>query len=368
MQHTQIKFSTKIKPEFIDELRERVKEYFEKNKISKYGNWEIVVKAILVMILYFVPYILMLTNMVESIQYIFICWILMGIGMAGVGMGIMHDANHGSFSNNQKINSFLSKSLYLLGGYPPNWRFQHNTLHHGYTNIEGHDEDIGHDGILRFSPHKPHYWFHQYQYLYAWILYGLMTLSWVTIKDFNRISKYKKMNAVLSNIKNYNQLYFELIVSKVLYYSLFLILPMVLIPIDWYWVLIFFFVMHFVGGSILTAIFQTAHVMPTSDFPLPDNNGHIENSWAVHQLQTTTDYSPKSKIFSWFIGGLNYQVEHHLFPNISHVHYKNIAPIVRETAMKYQVPYHSEHNFIQALKSHIRMLKSLGRLKTYPNI
>ena len=175
------------------------------------------------------------------------------------------------------------------------------------------------------------------------------------------MARYKKNNVSISKKKKPNQLLVDLIIAKSLYYIVFLILPLVVIPVAWYWILLSFFAMHFISGLILGAVFQTAHVMPTSAYPLPNKDGNIETNWAIHQLLTTSDYSPKSRIFSWLIGGLNYQVEHHLFPNISHVHYRNISKIVKETAEKYNIPYYVQTNFLVALLNHFRMLKMLGR-------
>jgi len=285
----------------------------------------------------------------------------MGVGMAGVGMVLMHDANHYSFSHNSLINNIMSKSIYLLGGFPSTWRHQHNMLHHAYTNVDGHDDDITTIGLLRFSPHKPLGKIHQFQHWYAWFFYGLMTISWISTKDFRQIYKYKKIDQSFSKNKTFGRLLFELSLSKIFYYSLFLIIPILFIPVPWYWTFLFFLAMHFVSGLLLSTIFQTAHIMPTSEFPLPDESGNMENSWAVHQLQTTTDYSPKSRVFSWLIGGLNFQVVHHLFPNISHVHYKKISEIVKDTAQKYKLPYHVQSNFLMAIANHFRMLKALGR-------
>ena len=363
MTKNKIKFLTQKQPEFISELREKVKEYFEKNKISKYGNTNMVLKSIFMISIYFVPYGLMVSGVVTSIPAILLCWIIMGVGMSGVGMALMHDANHGSYSKNPRINKFLSKSLYLLGGFPPTWQYQHNTLHHGFTNIEGQDEDIDPIGILRFSPHKPLYKIHKFQFGYAWFFYGLMTLSWATIKDFNQLVKYKKRGAFLSNNASFGQSITNIILSKIVYYIIFLVIPLVTLPISWYWIVLFFLTMHFVSGLLLGTVFQTAHVVTTSAYPLPDENGNIDNNWAIHQLQTTSDYSPKSRIFSWLIGGLNYQVEHHLFPNISHVHYRKISQLVKSTAKKYDLPYHVQTNFFCAIVNHIRMLKILGGSK-----
>jgi linoleoyl-CoA desaturase len=356
-----IKFSPQNNPDFINELRAKVKDYFDKNNRSKYGNASIVLKSVVMFTLYLAPLALILSGAITSVPFIIFCWIIMGIGMAGVGMGLMHDANHSAFSKNQKVNKMLSNSMYLLGGFPANWQYQHNTLHHGFTNIDGHDQDIDPAGILRFSPHKPLYKIHKLQFIYAWFLYGLMTLLWVTTSDFNRLSAFKKMGALLNTNKSYDRLLLNLVVAKILYYAVFMVIPVIFVPVSWYWIVTGFLTMHFVSGFILSIIFQTAHVMPTSDYPLPDKQGNISNNWAIHQLMTTSDYSPKSRIFSWFIGGLNFQVVHHLFPNISHVHYKGLSVLVKATAEKYNLPYHVQPNFVMALLNHGKMLRMLGR-------
>jgi linoleoyl-CoA desaturase len=364
MNTIKINFSPKFKPEFINELRDSVNEYFELNKISKYGNANLIIKSILMCLLYFGPLIIILSGILSSPIAIFISWVVMGFGMAGVGMVLMHDANHKSYSRNATLNYWLSKSLYFLGGYPANWRHQHNKMHHGFTNIDGHDEDIDPGSVLRLSPHKPLLKLHKYQHIYAWVLYGLMTLTWVTTKDFVQLRRYKKTKVHLSNSKTYRQLAIDLFISKVLYYFVFLVLPLLLLPIAWYFIVLCFLMMHFVSGFILTVIFQTAHVVTNAAYPLPDEKGNIDNNWAIHQLSTTMDFAPKSKIFSWAIGGLNYQIEHHLFPNISHVHYKNISKFVKSSTEKYGLPYYVKQTFFAAVYEHYKMLKLLGRSKS----
>jgi len=350
----------KDKQEFVIELRREVNNYFKNKGMEKHGGKKILIKTMFMALVYFVPYGLMISGLISSLGTVFICWVVMGLGMSGLGLVTMHDANHGSFSKYRWVNNLFGNSLYLLGGFPANWKYQHNTLHHGYTNIEGHDEDIAHGGILRFSPHKPLKKVHKYQYIYAWFFYGLMTFSWVTIKDFTQLRKYKNEGTVLISSGNYKQLYFKLLISKFLYFAVLLALPLMRIPLSWYWVLLGFLIMHFTGGLVLSTIFQTAHVVPTSDYPLPDSNNELSNNWAVHQLYTTSDFAPNSKILSWLIGGLNYQIVHHLFPNISHVHYKNLAKIVEEIALKHQLPYHVNKTFPGAVYQHALMLKTLG--------
>ena len=249
----------------------------------------------------------------------------------------------------------------LIGGFAPTWQIQHNTLHHGYTNIDGYDEDIDPGKLLRFSPSRPRYWIHQFQHIYAWFLYGMMTLTWAIDKDFSQLSQYRRDGLLKLQNKSYHRLLAELIISKIVYYSYILFIPIMILPIAWWWVLIMYFIMHFIGGLTLGTVFQTAHVVPTSEFPVPDKDGKLGNSWAIHQMLTTADFSPKSWIFSWYIGGLNYQIEHHLFPNICHVHYRKIASIVKETARDFGIPYNVQPNFIRAVWSHGKMLKQLGR-------
>jgi linoleoyl-CoA desaturase len=346
--------------DFTAELRNSVNEYFNINNIQPYGNQKIYLKTIFMTTLYLAPFILMISGGITSVLLVLACWIAMGFGMSGLGMVTMHDANHGTFSKHKWVNRLFGNSMYLLGGYPPNWRYQHNTLHHGFTNIEGHDEDIAPLGILRLSPHRPLKKIHRYQHIYGWLLYSLMTFSWIIAKDFKRFKKYKQMGAKLSNKRKSKSLLVDIILSKVLYYSVFLVIPLLTIPVSWYWVVGGFLLMHFTSGLVLSSIFQTAHVVPTSEYPVPDKNGELNNNWAVHQLYTTCNYAPKSTIFSWLIGGLNYQVEHHLFPNISHIHYRDIAKIVQAKTKKYGLPYNVNKNFASAVWQHARMLKILG--------
>ena len=362
MRAQSIKFNNNTQKEFVSEIRQKVKDYFETSNISRFGNIHMVLKTISMFSLFFIPYILMIAGVVTNPYIMLILWIIIGFGMAGIGLSVMHDANHRSYSKNGMVNKILSYSLNLLGGFPPNWQYQHNFLHHGFTNIDGLDEDINPPGkLLRFSPNKPLYKIHRYQHYYAWFFYGLMTLSWTTTKDFNQLYRYYKEGVKLNGNKSYTVLFLELFISKMFYYLYMLVIPMIILPVPWWMVVIYYLSAHFVSGFMLSIIFQTAHVMPSSHYPQPSGEGTIENNWAIHQLSTTSDYSPNSKFFSWFVGGLNYQIEHHLFPNICHIHYKKISVIIKDTAREYNLPYFVKRNFFMALKSHFLMLKSLGR-------
>lgn len=361
MPRKKLKFSPGTNTEFVKELKQQVKNYFEENNISKYGNFSLIAKSVLMSALYVLPFIALLTGLSSSVPGIILSWSIMGFGMAGVGMVLMHDANHGAFSRHKWVNNLLSKSMYFLGGYPANWRYQHNTLHHKYTNIEGYDEDISPVSVLRFSPHKPKYRIHRFQHIYAWFFYALMTISWVIYRDFVQLNRYFDQNDKSFSKRSFSYHLIDLIIAKLIYFGIFLVLPILLNPTHWGAILTGFFIMHLICGFVLGIIFQTAHVMTSTSFPVADSNDQLENNWTVHQLFTTTNYSPKSKWFSWLIGGLNYQVEHHLFPQISHVHYASLSKFVQTIAQKYDIPYYVEPSFAVALKHHYQMLKVLGK-------
>jgi len=356
-----IKFSKEEKADFINTLRGRVNQYFKTHNISKYANSKMIFKTIFNLSLYFIPYILILSGLFTSNWVIFILWILMGFGMAGIGMCVMHDANHSAYSKNSFINKLVGNLIILIGGSAINWKIQHNRLHHGYTNIDGIDEDIFTGNIMRFSPHQKRFKIHRLQHYYAWFFYGLMTLYWSTGKDFKQLLRYKKQGLIDERKKSFAQLLIELITSKLFYQFYVLLIPIIILPTPWWIILLFYLSMHFVAGLSLGIIFQTAHVMPDSEYPLPDKAGNMGNTWGIHQMLTTSNYAPTSRFFSWFIGGLNYQIEHHLFPSVCHIHYRNISPIVQQTAREYGVPYHIQSNFLLALWNHAKLLKLLGK-------
>lgn len=362
-----IKFSTKKEMDFYKVLRSRVNEYFKENNVSRYANTNMVLKTIFMISLYLVPFILMLT-VLENPWLIFLMWILMGFGMAGIGLSIMHDANHGAYSKNKTVNYLLGKLINLVGGSDVNWRIQHNVLHHTYTNVDGMDEDIQIGALMRFSPNQELLKGHRFQHFYAWFLYGFMTLMWTGTKDFSQFVRYRKKDLIKTQGLSPANVLTGIIISKIVYLGLFLVLPLIFSPLAWWVTLLGFVTMHYIAGLTLACIFQPAHVVPSSSFPIPDETGNIEEDWAVSQLLNTANFAPKARIFSWYVGGLNYQVEHHLFPNICHVHYRKISHIVRNTAFEYNLPYHQYKTFLGALRGHANMLRNLGRDKNAPAI
>lgn len=356
-------FNTKDRPEFVKELRSRVNSYFKENNISKNANANMVIKTIAMLAIYFVPYFLVVFNAFENSWLVLSMWILMGIGMAGIGFSIMHDANHGSYSKNQNVNKYLGYLINIIGGSSVNWRIQHNVLHHTYTNIHGHDEDLNSDPLMRFSPEQKRRKAHRFQQFYAWFLYGLITISWSIKKDFIQLERYKGKDLLKTQGISYKQAFIKLVFAKLFYYSFILVIPLIFSSQLWWLTLIFYFLMHFACGVLISVTFQLAHVVTEASFPKANEAGTMENNWAIHQLYTTANFARKNFLITWFVGGLNYQIEHHLFPNICHIHYRKISKIVRKTANDFQLPYHQSSLF-QAIASHTRLLAKLGRYDT----
>jgi len=342
-----------------------VNDYFKDNDLSKYGNRTMIFKSIFMLSLFLVPIVIVNTGIVTSAWVLFALYILSGFGMAGIGMGVMHDAIHGSYSKSRRVNKYMGYTMNLIGANASVWRVQHNVLHHNYTNIDEADDDLNAPFFLRFSPHAKKYWLHRFQHVYIWFFYGLSTISWITTKDFIRLRRYKN-KGFFSGKNEYRNELVKLIAWKLFYYSYALVLPLVMVPLAPWIIILAFLSMHFITGLCISVVFQTAHVMPSTEFPLPDKNGIIANDWTIHQLATTSNYSPGSRLFSWMIGGLNFQVEHHLLPHVCHVHYRKISHIVAGTAREFGIPYHSKKTFAAAIRDHIQMLRALGSMELQP--
>jgi linoleoyl-CoA desaturase len=355
----QPRFGTKERL-FYSTLHKRVDEYFKSNNIKKTGNTEMYIKTVFMFALFFVPYSILISNIAMPGWVSILLCVVVGLGTAGIGLSVMHDANHGSYSSIPWLNNLMSRTLNFVGGHYFNWQMQHNVLHHTYTNVDGHDEDIVPPFFLRFSPHAEWRKIHRGQAYYAWFFYGLLTLSWVTLKDFSQLIRFSKMGLLRQRKEKVGKHLTEMILTKIGYYMLMMVLPLLVTDYAWWQVLIGFFINHFTASLLLSLIFQTAHVMPDAEFPQPDEKGQMEHDWAVHQLYTTCNFAPKSKIFAWYAGGLNRQIEHHLFPSICHVHYEKIAPIVEQTAKEFGYPYNVERTFASAIVSHLKLLNEFG--------
>ncbi len=356
-----IRFATNQDLDFKKTLNARVDDYFRRTGLSRDHTPSMLAKTVLMLLLYLIPYVMILSNLFPF--WANMAWYFaMGLGTAGIGMSVMHDGNHASYSSDQKVNRLMGLTMNLIGADAYNWKIKHNKLHHVFTNIYGKDEDIQSRVVLRFAYGAPLKKYHRYQYLYAWVFYSLMSLSMIFGDVSKRISNRRRG---LTNIpkSTFRRSMAWLVVSKVLYFGLILVLPWLITDLLWWQALLGFMIMHLVTGTILSLIFQMAHVVEGVEQARPDRNGRIGHSLIVHQLKATADFSRGNKWLSWYVGGLNYQVEHHLFPRVCHVHYPAISRIVEDTTREFDLPYHVYDSFPAALRSHAKTLKKLGRIR-----
>ena len=356
---TQLKFIDTTRSPFFATTRKRVDTYFNENGISPHANGAMWTKAIFFLGSYLLMYGLILSNQ-------FGLWTMLGLSLglgvfaAFIGFNVSHDAIHGAFSSRGWVNRTLSATFYLVGANPYVWKITHNIVHHTYTNIHGHDEDIEiAPGLIRVDTDEPQRPWQRYQHWYAFLLYSLASLSWVFRKDYLKFFKLKI--GEYDNSIHPRKEYYTLFITKAAYYFFFLVLPYLVLDLLWWQLAIGFLAMHLIEGLVLGLVFQLAHVVEGTTFPVPTSGATIQEAWAVHQLRTTANFSPQSTIVAFFCGGLNRQIEHHLFPKICHIHYPAITVIVKQTAQEFGLPYLENPSFFTALHSHYRLLKKLGR-------
>jgi len=347
--------------DFSKTLKERVDAYFKENGLSRQGDWRMYAKTVLMLGLFFTPWAFIAFGGTGAGWQFWVAEIVMGFGLAGIGLNVMHDANHGSFSKHKWVNQTVSYVLDLVGGSSALWRIQHNVLHHSFTNIEGLDEDIDTPGILRFTPNRPLKKIHKLQFIYAWGFYSIMTLFWMTAKDWLALARYRKKGLVKSSGSSVGQLTRDLIISKVLYFGYIMVLPALFSGLPFWKIILGWMVMHAVTGLILASIFQPAHVLEDLQFAQGEKGASMEDDNLSHQLKSTANFGTRSRLFTWMCGGLNHQIEHHLFPQVCHIHFSDLAPIVRKTAEEFGLPYRSSTTFAGALALHTKMLWKLGR-------
>lgn len=353
----QVKFDNR-NPVFFNTLRLRVNSYFKDNNLKQTGNSLLYSKTAILLTALAFCYIFLVFFTPESIILSLLVCAFMGLLMAAIGFNVLHDGAHGSYSGNRVVNTMMAATLNMLGGSAFIWKQKHNINHHSYTNIEGMDDDIDIKPFIRVNTSQKRYWFHRFQHVYGFILYGFTYLFWIFFNDFKKYFSHKV--SVESDMRRMNvREHFSFWITKVAYVAGALVLPAYNVGI--WGTLLGYGIAVFICGFVIALVFQLAHVHTEAEFPHPAGESkHIENEWAIHQLNTTANFATRNWFLSWFLGGLNFQVDHHLFPKISHVHYPAISKIVRETCSEFNVKYREFPTLFSAVRSHLMYLKRIG--------
>ncbi len=343
---------------FHQDVKSSVEKYFSTQRVNKTGNWKLYIKALILVPVAVSLYLTLLFVHINIIPGILISGIF-GFVLASIGFNIMHDACHGAYSAKPWVNNIMGLSLNLLGGNAFIWKFKHNIIHHTYTNIDGIDDDIAKSPVMRQCESQKWVKAHRYQHIYVVILYAVSSFAWVTMMDFVKYFKRKVHNTNLQKMDLHEHTIFWL--SKILYVVFYVTIPVHFV--GWSAWAIGFASMHIVMGLTLALVFQLAHVVEDAAFVFAPGiePQKIEAEWAIHQVRTTANFAPRNKLIGWFVGGLNYQIEHHLFPKVSHVHYPAISGIIRKACDDHQIHYNEFRTMNAAIASHFRMMKSLGR-------
>jgi linoleoyl-CoA desaturase len=278
--------------------------------------------------------------------------------MAGIGFNVQHDGGHRSYAVSSAVNRGMAFSLDLMGGSSYFWRYKHGIAHHGTPNIAGFDDDVYLGPLGRLTPHDRHFWFHRFQHLYMWGLYGLLAIKWQLVDDFRSLIKPGVAATQVPRPAGGELLLFWL--GKILFFGLALVLPMFFHP--WWGVLAFFVLTDVVLGLLLSVVFQLAHCLGEATFARPPLPAQVMGrDWATHQVEATVDFARDNHALTWFIGGLNFQIEHHLFPRVCHTHYPALAKTIEDVCRTHGVRYGTHATATAALRSHYRWLRQLGQ-------
>lgn len=338
------------------ELRRRVDEYFQTTGRRRRDCPQMYFKSAVVFTWFAASYVL-LVFFAGSWWSAALLAISLGLSMAAVGFNIQHDGGHSAYSDRSWINKLMAYMLDLVGGSSYVWARKHNAIHHSYTNVTGHDDDINVGFLGRLSPHQKRFRFHRLQHFYLWVLYGFLPIKWHIFDDFRNVVTGRIGEHRFARPTGWNLAMF--IGGKAVFFSLSFVIPLLLHP--WWVVLTFYVAASFLLGVLLSVVFQLAHCVEEAEFPMPrEDTGRIESAWAVHQVETTVDFARNSRLLCWLLGGLNFQIEHHLFPHVCHVHYPAISPLVEQTCREFGLRYAANETFMGGVASHFRWLRRMG--------
>jgi linoleoyl-CoA desaturase len=281
----------------------------------------------------------------------------LALATAGIGFDIMHDANHGGYSRSRYVNRAWGLALDFIGASSYVWRIKHNVQHHSYTNVAGLDADVDAEPFLRLAPsqrRRPH---HRFQHLYAWPLYCALALKWWFVDDVVDLAR-GRIGATAFRRPGARELA-TVFAGKAVFLCWTLVVPALVFRSGW--VPLLFLLGSGVLGLVLSITFQLAHTVPGARFEVAGTGELVmPTSWAEHQVRTTVDFAPRNRLLGWYVGGLNFQVEHHLFPEVCHVHYPALARVVRAACAEHGVPYLVKPSLRDAIAGHFRLLRELG--------
>jgi len=283
--------------------------------------------------------------------------ISLGLALAAIGFNVAHDGNHGAGSPSKRVNRLLGAALDLLGGSSYVWRWKHNVFHHSFPNVDGLDDDIDLGALCRMSRHQPLRAFHRWQHAYMWVLYGLIVPKWQLWDDFAALARGRIGDNQFPRPRGRELALFA--GGKLTFLAWAFVVPALSHGLPA--VLLFYAVVAAVEGLALSIVFQLAHCNEETRAFSREEAGDADQEWAVHQVETTADFARENRLLTWYAGGLNHQIEHHLLPRVRHVHMPAIREVVEQVCREHGVRYRAHPTTWGALSSYYAWLRSLGR-------
>ena len=348
--------------DFRQQLLSRVDAYFASTGLKARAPARMYVKSVVVLTWVVASYALLYFGATTWWQAV-LCAISLSFAVAALSFNVPHDGSHGSYSRWPILNRATAFSFDLCGASSYVWHWKHNVMHHTFTNIAGSDADIELGALGRLSTAQPLRALHRFQHLYLWVLYGLIMFKWQVYDDFHDLIRARIGDHPIPRPRGTELVLF--VAGKLAFLAVWFGIP--LLHHSFGVVLAIYAFTMFALGLEISIVFQLAHTVEEAAFALPAGSGdRVANEWAVHQVETTVDYAHSNRALSWFVGGLNFQIEHHLFPKISHVHYSALAPIVEQVCRENGVRYDMHPTFRAALAAHYRWLRKLGDARFVP--
>jgi linoleoyl-CoA desaturase len=341
---------------FFKALKENVDRYFTERKIDPSGNTKLYFKSILQVLSAAVLYVALVFFTPPPLIAVALCLIL-GVNLAVIGFNVMHEGGHQSFSRHSWVNKTSAYFLNVLGGISYYWKIKHNINHHTYTNIEGMDSDIDVKPFMRLHEDQPLRAYHRFQHFYWVILYGVSYLAWIFYEDFEKYFS-GKISPHSEAKKLAPREHFIFWFTKIMYITAYIVVPIIMV--GWLPWLIGFLIITFTCGLVISIVFQLAHVVEGTQFHDAHQAQKDKQEWALHQIGTTANFATSSKWLYWLLGGLNFQIEHHLFPRVSHIHYPQISRFVKEACRESNITYLEYTSIFKAIGSHLLHLRRLG--------
>jgi linoleoyl-CoA desaturase len=338
------------------ELRRRVDEYFRTTGRRQRDCWQMYLKTAIIMGSLAISYLLLVFAAHAWWQSVPLA-VLIGFAAAGIGFNIQHDGGHHAYSDRRWINKLMAMTLDFIGGSSYLWHWKHGVIHHTYVNVTGHDSDLNLGIFGRVTPHQRRLAFHRWQHLYLWPLYGFLAIRWQLIDDFRRLIAGRIGSHRIRRPTGGDLI--VLAAGKAIFFTWAFGIPLLFHSVNA--VLVHYGIAALVLGTTLAVVFQVAHCVEEAAFPAASaGTRRIERAWAIHQVETAVDFARPSRIAAWLLGGLNFQIEHHLFPRLSHVNYPAISKLVEQTCRDFGVAYTEHRSFRDGVTAHFRWLRRMG--------